>query len=78
MRLDVARTAMQRKVRERRADFGIALDGDADRIVMADEEGHLIDGDQILGLIARSWAKTGKLKRRRRGRHRDVQCRART
>jgi len=54
--------AMQRKVRERRADFGIALDGDADRVVMADEEGNLIDGDQILGLIARSWSKTGKLK----------------
>jgi phosphoglucosamine mutase len=52
---------MQRKVRERRADFGIALDGDADRVVMADEEGNLIDGDQILGLIARSWSKTGKL-----------------
>jgi phosphoglucosamine mutase len=54
--------AMQRKVRERRADFGIALDGDADRVVMADEEGRLIDGDQILGLIARSWAKTGQLR----------------
>ena len=53
--------AMQRKVRERRADFGIALDGDADRVVMADEEGNLIDGDQILALIARSWSKTGKL-----------------
>jgi phosphoglucosamine mutase len=53
---------MQRKVRERRADFGIALDGDADRVVMADEHGNLIDGDQILGLIARSWSKTGKLK----------------
>jgi len=54
--------AMQRKVRERRADFGIALDGDADRVVMSDEEGNLIDGDQILALIAGSWSKTGKLK----------------
>ncbi len=53
--------AMQRKVRERRADFGIALDGDADRVVMADEAGNLIDGDQILGLIARSWSKAGRL-----------------
>ncbi len=53
---------MQRKVRERRADFGIALDGDADRVVMADEKGNLIDGDQILALIARSWSKTGDLK----------------
>ena len=52
---------MQRKVRERRADFGIALDGDADRVVMADEKGNLIDGDQILALIARSWSKSGTL-----------------
>jgi phosphoglucosamine mutase len=54
--------AMQRMVRERRANFGIALDGDADRVVMADEKGNLIDGDQILALIARSWSKAGKLK----------------
>lgn len=54
--------AMQRKVRERRADFGIALDGDADRVVMADEKGNLIDGDQILALIANSWSKTGELR----------------
>jgi phosphoglucosamine mutase len=53
--------AMQRKVRERRADFGIALDGDADRVMMADERGNLIDGDQILALIAQSWSKTGEL-----------------
>ena len=53
---------MQRKVRERRADFGIALDGDADRVVMADQDGNLIDGDQILGLIAQSWSKQGTLK----------------
>ncbi len=37
------------------ADLGIALDGDADRMVMADERGRLVDGDQILGLIAGSW-----------------------
>jgi phosphoglucosamine mutase len=54
--------AMQRKVREVRADFGIALDGDADRVVMADEQGRIIDGDQILALIAHSWAKNGLLK----------------
>ena len=53
---------MQRKVRERLADFGIALDGDADRVVMADEKGNLIDGDQILALIAQSWSKSGTLK----------------
>ncbi|HEY4126329.1 MAG TPA: phosphoglucosamine mutase [Rhizomicrobium sp.] len=54
--------AMARKVREMRADFGISLDGDADRVVMADENGIIIDGDQILALIARSWTKTGDLK----------------
>ncbi len=54
--------AMRRKVREVRADFGIALDGDADRVVMADERGHVIDGDQVLALIARSWSKAGTLK----------------
>jgi phosphoglucosamine mutase len=54
--------AMAAKVREVRAEFGIALDGDADRVVMADEHGRIIDGDQILGLIARSWAQNGILK----------------
>jgi phosphoglucosamine mutase len=54
--------AMCEKVREMRADFGIALDGDADRVVMADELGRIIDGDQILALIARSWSASGRLK----------------
>jgi phosphoglucosamine mutase len=54
--------AMSAKVREMRADFGIALDGDADRVVMADEKGNFIDGDQILALIAGSWARGGDLK----------------
>ncbi|HKD46588.1 MAG TPA: phosphoglucosamine mutase [Rhizomicrobium sp.] len=54
--------AMCAKVREVRADFGIALDGDADRVVMADEEGRIIDGDQILALIAKSWSKSDMLK----------------
>jgi len=49
-------------VTERRADLGIALDGDADRVVLVDEKGQLIDGDQILALIATSWAKQGRLK----------------
>ncbi|MBK1660997.1 phosphoglucosamine mutase [Paracraurococcus ruber] len=42
-------------VRERRADLGIALDGDADRLVLVDEAGAIVDGDQILALIAGSW-----------------------
>jgi phosphoglucosamine mutase len=54
--------AMCARVRETRADFGIALDGDADRVVMADEKGQVIDGDQILALIAKSWSKSGRLK----------------
>ena len=59
-----------------RADFGIALDGDADRVVMADEHGRIIDGDQILALIAKSWSKSEHAQGRRRGRHGDVECRA--
>jgi phosphoglucosamine mutase len=54
--------AMANKVREMRANFGIALDGDADRVVMCDENGKIIDGDQILALLARSWSKSGYLK----------------
>src|ERR1700742_2395069 len=54
--------AMCARVREVRADFGIALDGDADRVVMSDEQGQIIDGDQILALIARSWSKNEMLK----------------
>jgi phosphoglucosamine mutase len=47
---------------ERRADLGIALDGDADRLVLVDENGAVVDGDQILALIARSWHAEGRLK----------------
>ncbi len=53
--------ALCRKVREVRADIGIALDGDADRVVIADEQGHLIDGDQLLAAIAESWREDGRL-----------------
>ncbi len=61
---EVGSTAPQRMcetVRERRADIGIALDGDADRLVIADENGRVVDGDQIMGLIAGRWAAEGKL-----------------
>jgi len=53
--------ALCRKVREMRADIGIALDGDADRVVIADEHGHLVDGDQLLAVIAESWRDDGLL-----------------
>jgi len=44
------------------ADIGIALDGDADRLIVVDEQGKIVDGDQIMALIATEWARTGKLK----------------
>ena len=44
------------------ADMGLALDGDADRVLISDEKGALIDGDQILGLIANDWARQGRLR----------------
>jgi phosphoglucosamine mutase len=53
--------ALRAKVREMRADVGIALDGDADRVVMVDEQGHLVDGDQLLAVIAESWQEDGRL-----------------
>lgn len=49
------------KVRELRADIGIALDGDADRVVIVNEKGQIVDGDQILAVIAESWHAKGKL-----------------
>jgi phosphoglucosamine mutase len=52
---------LSKKVHEVRADIGIALDGDADRVVMVDENGTLIDGDQIMALIAESWLQNGRL-----------------
>ena len=53
--------ALSRKVREMRADIGIALDGDADRVIVADERGHVVDGDQLLAVIAESWKEDGRL-----------------
>src|SRR5919202_1751148 len=47
--------ALSRKVREMRADIGIALDGDADRVVVVDEKGYVVDGDQLLAVIAASF-----------------------
>jgi phosphoglucosamine mutase len=52
---------LARKVREMRADAGIALDGDADRMILVDEKGRVIDGDQVMAVIAESWRDEGRL-----------------
>ncbi|MBU2532553.1 MAG: phosphoglucosamine mutase [Alphaproteobacteria bacterium] len=49
------------KVRETRADIGIALDGDADRVVIVDERGMIVDGDQLMAVIGESWHRKGRL-----------------
>jgi phosphoglucosamine mutase len=53
--------AICQKVHETRADIGIALDGDADRVLIIDERGRVVDGDQILAVIAESWKEDGRL-----------------
>ncbi len=53
--------ALSAKVRELRADVGIALDGDADRLIIVDEKGEVVDGDQFMAVIAQSWAQRGQL-----------------
>src|SRR5438132_8393081 len=53
--------ALCQKVKEMRADVGIALDGDADRVILVDERGHIVDGDQLLAVIAESWKADGRL-----------------
>jgi phosphoglucosamine mutase len=53
--------ALSRKVREMRADVGIALDGDADRMIIVDEKGHVIDGDQVMAVVVQNWRDEGRL-----------------
>jgi len=53
--------ALRRKVVEMRADVGVALDGDADRLIVADERGRIVDGDQLLAVIAESWKEDERL-----------------
>lgn len=52
---------MCKRVRELRADIGIALDGDADRVIIAGENGQIVDGDQLMALIATSWQEQERL-----------------
>ncbi|MEC8531792.1 MAG: phosphoglucosamine mutase [Pseudomonadota bacterium] len=52
---------MCQMVREHGADIGIALDGDADRVLIADETGNLLDGDLLMAIVAESWQRRGKL-----------------
>jgi phosphoglucosamine mutase len=54
--------ALVRKVHEVRADIGIALDGDADRVIIVDEKGNVVDGDQLMALIGETWAHDGTLR----------------
>ncbi len=54
--------AMSQQVVTHGADLGIALDGDADRLIIADEQGYILNGDQVMALIASSWQKTARLR----------------
>ncbi|HLO76187.1 MAG TPA: phosphoglucosamine mutase, partial [Magnetospirillum sp.] len=54
--------ALRTQVVTHGAHLGIALDGDADRVVLCDEHGVIIDGDQVMGLIGASWKQSGLLK----------------
>ena len=54
---------LKKAVSNHKADIGIALDGDADRIIVIDEMGNIVDGDALLAIIATEWKKSGKLKK---------------
>lgn len=63
--LDVGSTspaALQKAVVEKRADFGIAFDGDGDRVLMVDHNGEVVDGDELIYIIARGLHEAGNLK----------------
>jgi phosphoglucosamine mutase len=57
-----ATKAMQAAVVEHKAHIGLALDGDADRLLVSDETGTLLDGDQLMAVIGTSWQRAGLLR----------------
>ena len=62
---------IKQAVKKYKAHVGIAFDGDADRIIMCDEKGKIINGDQIIAMLAKRW-KTKKNFKRRSGWHFNV------
>lgn len=56
-----ATAALQEQVVAHGADLGVALDGDADRVILCDENGAVVDGDQVMAMIARSWQEAGRV-----------------
>ncbi|MGH6881094.1 MAG: phosphoglucosamine mutase, partial [Hypericibacter sp.] len=57
-----APAVLQSRVIAEKAHLGLALDGDADRLILVDEKGQIVDGDQIMALIARSWTERDRLR----------------
>ena len=64
---------MSEAVKKHRADLGIALDGDADRVIFVDEFGNEVDGDQIMAICATEMMKQGKLTQKYPGCDRNEQ-----
>ena len=55
MWINLSHQKLRQQLKNHKAKIGIAFDGDADRIIMCDEKGKIIDGDQIIAMLARRW-----------------------